>query len=95
VTSPTHTNETKIQKIGQTQSIGAEFATVLIGEVFFRPFTTRQHGVSHLALTPSLFQSGSVSCDQGISSLSASFRGSVGTRKGRIPRITVVAMAPH
>jgi transposase len=34
----THTNATKIQKLVKLKGIGAEFATVLVGEVFFRPF---------------------------------------------------------
>ena len=115
---PTHTNAMKIQKLVKLKGIGAEFATVLVGEVFFRPFTNRQQLASYVGLTPSPFQSGSMSRDQGISkagnpkarttmvelawmwlrhqpgsSLSAWFRERVGTRKGRIRRITIVAMA--
>jgi Transposase IS116/IS110/IS902 family len=108
----------KIQKLVKLKGIGAEFATVLVGEVFFRPFANRQQLASYVGLTPSPFQSGSMSRDQGISkagnpkarttmvelawmwlrhqpgsSLSAWFRERVGTRKGRIRRITIVAMA--
>jgi transposase len=116
--APTHTNATKIHKLVKLKGIGAEFATVLVGEVFFRPFTNRQQLASYVGLTPSPFQSGSMSRDQGISkagnpkarttmvelawmwlrhqpdsSLSAWFRERVGTRKGRIRRITIVAVA--
>jgi len=116
--APTHTNAMKIQKLVKLKGIGAEFATVLVGEVFFRPFANRQQLASYVGLTPSPFQSGSISRDQGISkagnpkarttmvelawmwlrhqpgsSLSAWFRERVGTRKGRIRRITIVAVA--
>jgi transposase len=63
----THTNAKKIQKFGQTQGVGAEFATVLVGEVFFRPFSNRHQIASYVGLTPCHFQSGSMSRDQGIS----------------------------
>ena len=114
----THTNAKKIQKLVKLKGIGAEFATVLVGEVFFRPFSNRQQIASYVGLTPSHFQSGSMSRDQGISkagnpkarttmvelawmwlrhqpgsSLSAWFRERVGTLKGRIRRISIVAVA--
>jgi transposase len=37
----THTNAKKIQKLVKLRGIGSEFATVLVGEVFFRPFSNR------------------------------------------------------
>jgi transposase len=117
-TTSTHTNAKKIQNLVKLKSIGSEFATVLVGEVFFRPFSNRQQVASYVGLTPSHFQSGPMSRDQGISKagnpkarttmvelawmwlrhqpgspLSTWFRQRVGTLKGRIRRITIVAMA--
>jgi transposase len=114
----THTNAKKIQKLVKLRGIGSEFATVLVGEVFFRPFSNRHQIASYVGLTPSHFQSGSMSRDQGISkagnpkarttmvelawmwlrhqpgsSLSAWFRERVGALRGRIRRITIVAVA--
>jgi hypothetical protein len=57
----------KIQKLVKLRGVGAEFATVLVGEVFFRPFSNRHQIASYVGLTPSHFQSGSMSRDQGIS----------------------------
>ena len=54
------TNAMKIQKLVKLKRIGAEFATVLVGEVFFRPFANRQQLASYVGLTPSPFQSGSI-----------------------------------
>jgi len=116
-TSP-HTNAKKIQELAKIKGIGAETATVLVGEVFYRRFDNRQQLASYVGLTPSHFQSGSMSRDQGISkagnpkarttmvelawfwlchqhdsSLSVWFRERVGAAKGRIRRITIVAVA--
>jgi transposase len=91
---------------------------VLVGEVFYRTFDNRKQLGSYVGLTPSHFQSGSTSRDQGISRagnakarttmielawlwvrhqldspLSAWFRERVGKLKGRIKRITIVAVA--
>ena len=65
-TSP-HTNAKKIQELAKIKGIGAETATVLVGEVFYRRFDNRQQLASYVGLTPSHFQSGSMSRDQGIS----------------------------
>jgi transposase len=62
-----HTNAKKIQNLVKLKAIGAEIATVLTGEVFYRPFNNRLQVASYVALTPSPFQSGSKCRDQGIS----------------------------
>jgi len=89
-----------------------------VGEVFYRTFDNRKQLGSYVGLTPSHFQSGSMSRDQGISRagnakarstmvelawlwvrhqlhspLSAWFHDRVGKLKGRIKRITIVAVA--
>ena len=113
-----HLNGKKIQDLIKVKSIGPGIATVLVGEVFYRKFNNRQHLGSYVGLTPSHFQSGPMSRDQGISKagnpkartvmielawiwlryqpdspLSIWFRQRVGTAKGRIRRITIVAVA--
>ncbi len=113
-----HTNAKKIQNLVKLKAIGAEIATVLTGEVFYRPFNNRHQVASYVGLTPSPFQSGPKCRDQGISKagnpkarstmielawlwlrhqpdspLSLWFRERVGTLKGRIRRITIVAVA--
>src|SRR6516162_3606989 len=112
------TSAKKIKHLVKLKSIGPEFATVLVGEVLYRTFNNRKQIGSYVGLTPSHFQSGSTSRDQGISKagntkarttmielawlwlrnqpdsrLSVWFRERVGNRKGRIKRITIVAMA--
>ena len=62
-----HTSAKKIQHLVKLKSIGPEFATVLVGEVFYRTFDNRKQIGSYAGLTPSPFQSGSTSRDQGIS----------------------------
>jgi transposase len=62
-----HTSAKKIQHLVKLKSIGPEFATVLVGEVFYRTFDNRKQIGSYVGLTPSPFQSGSTSRDQGIS----------------------------
>ena len=57
----------KIKHLVKLKSIGPEFATVLVGEVFYRTFNYRKQIGSYVGLTPSHFQSGSTSHDQGIS----------------------------
>jgi transposase len=114
----THTNAKKIQDFVKLKAIGPEIATVLTGEVFYRPFNNRRELASYVGLTPSHFQSGSTCRDQGISkagnpkarttmielawlwlrhqpdsAFSVWFRERVGNLKGRIRRITIVAMA--
>src|SRR6266568_3751146 len=113
-----HTNAKKIQNLVKLKAIGAEIATVLTGEVFYRPFNNRHQVASYVGLTPSPFQSGPKCREQGISKagnpkarstmielawlwlrhqpdspLSIWFRERVGTLKGRIRRITIVAVA--
>jgi transposase len=113
-----HLNIKKIQDLIKIKSIGPGIATVLVGEVFYRKFNNRQQLGSYVGLTPSHFQSGPMSRDQGISKagnprartvmielawiwlryqpnspLSVWFHQRVGTAKGRIRRITIVAVA--
>jgi transposase len=61
------TSAKKIKHLVKLKSIGPEFATVLVGEVFYRTFNNRKQIGSYVGLTPSPFQSGSTSRDQGIS----------------------------
>jgi transposase len=116
--SSMHANAKKIQDLIRLKSIGPEIGTALVGEVFYRQFNNRQQLGSYVGLTPSHFQSGPMSRDQGISKagnpkartvmielawlwlrhqpnspLSIWFRERVGTAKGRIRRIAIVAMA--
>ena len=113
-----HLNVKKIQDLIKIKSIGPGISTVLVGEVFYRKFNNRQRLGSYVGLTPSHFQSGPMSRDQGISKagnpkartvmielawiwlryqpnspLSVWFRQRVGTAKGRIRRIAIVAVA--
>jgi transposase len=113
-----HRSARKIQDLVRIKSIGPEFATTLVGEVFYRSFDNRKQLASYVGLTPAHFQSGSMCHDQGISksgnakartvmvelawlwlryqpasSLSVWFHQRVGKLKGRIRRITVVAVA--
>jgi len=113
-----HTSAKKIQHLAKIKSIGPEFATALVGEVFYRSFDNRKQLASYVGLTPAHFQSGAMSHDQGISKagnakartvmielawlwlrhqpdspLSVWFRERVGKLKGRIRRITIVAVA--
>src|ERR1700741_299196 len=101
-----------------SRASGQSFATVLVGEVLYRTFSNRKQIGSYVGLTPSPFQSGSTSRDQGISKAgntkarttmielawlwlgnqpdslwSVWFRERVASRKGRIKRIAIVAMA--
>jgi len=116
--APTHSNTKKIQDLIKLKSVGSEIASVLVGEVFYRSFANGRQLASYVGLTPSHFQSGQTSRDQGISKagnarartkmielawlwlrhqlespLSVWFRQRVGTLKGPIRRITIVAMA--
>src|SRR6201981_3032317 len=117
-TETKHTSAKKIQHLAKIKSIGPEFATTLVGEVFYRSFDNRKQVASYVGLTPAHFQSGAMSRDQGISKagnakartvmvelawlwlrhqpdsdLSVWFRERVGKLKGRIRRITIVAVA--
>jgi len=117
-TETKHTSAKKIQHLAKIKSIGPEFATTLVGEVFYRSFDNRKQLASYVGLTPAHFQSGAMCRDQGISKagnakartvmielawlwlrhqpdspLSVWFRDRVGKLKGRIRRITIVAVA--
>lgn len=116
--APTHLNARKIRDLHRLRAIGPEFATVLVGEVFYRSFNNRRQLGSYVGFTPSPFRSGTMVREQGISkagnpkarrtmvelawlwlryqpdsSLSIWFRERVGAMKGRIRRITIVALA--
>jgi len=117
-TETEHTSAKKIQDLVKIKSIGPEFATTLVGEVFYRSFDNCKQLASYVGLTPAHFQSGAMCRDQGISKagnakartvmvelawlwlrhqpdspLSVWFRERVGKLKGRIRRITIVAVA--
>ena len=117
-TETEHTSAKKIQNLAKIKCIGPEFATTLVGEVFYRSFDNRKQLGSYVGLTPTHFQSGPMCRDQGISKagnakartvmielawlwlryqpdspLSVWFRERVGQLKGRIRRITIVAVA--
>jgi len=57
----------KVQHLAKIKSIGPEFATTLVGEVFYRSFDNRKQLASYVGLTPAHFQSGAMCRDQGIS----------------------------
>ena len=117
-TETEHRGAKKIQDLVRIKSIGPEFATTLVGEVFYRSFDNRKQLAGYVGLTPAHFQSGSMCHDQGISKsgnakartvmvelawlwlrhqpaspLSVWFHERVGKLKGRIRRITIVAVA--
>jgi transposase len=62
-----HSNAKKIQDLGQDQVHRARICERPVCEVFYRPFDNRQQLASYVGLTPSHFQSGPMSRDQGIS----------------------------
>ena len=62
-----HTSAKKMQDLAKIKCIGPEFATTLVGEVFYRSFDNRKQLASYVGLTPAHFQSGSMCRDQGIS----------------------------
>ena len=113
-----HSSAKRIQDLAKIKCIGPEFATTLVGEVFYRSFNNRKQLASYVGLTPAHFQSGETCRDQGISKagnaearrvmielawlwlrhqpaspLSVWFHDRVGKLKGRIRRITIVAVA--
>lgn len=65
--APQHLNADKIKALANLKSIGPEFATTLVGEVFYRTFTNRRQIGSYVGLAPSPYSSGSMDRDQGIS----------------------------
>ena len=66
-TETEHTSAKKIRDLAKIKCIGPEFATTLVGEVFYRSFDNRKQLASYVGLTPAHFQSGSMCRDQGIS----------------------------
>jgi transposase len=65
--APQHLNADKIKALAHLKSIGPEFATTLVGEVFYRSFDNRRQVASYIGLAPSPFSSGATDRDQGIS----------------------------
>src|SRR5260370_42183410 len=63
----THLNVGKIKMLAKLKAIGPEFATVLVGEVFYREFANRRRLGSYVGLASSPFRSGALDRDQGIS----------------------------
>lgn len=61
-----HPGAAKIHRLTRFKGIGPEFATVLTGEVFWRPFDNRRQVAAYVGLDASPFRSGGVSRDQGI-----------------------------
>jgi transposase len=62
-----HPNADKIKVLAGLSSIGPEFATRLVGEVFYRSFDNRRQLASFAGIAPSPWSSGSIARDQGIS----------------------------
>jgi transposase len=62
-----HPNAAKIKELHRLRSIGPEFATVLVGEVFYRSFNNGRQVGSYIGVPPSPFSSGSTVREQGIS----------------------------
>src|SRR6202140_3325783 len=56
----------KMRRLVKLHGIGAEFATVLTREVFYRPFQNRRQVASYVGLTPAPYDSGETKHDQGI-----------------------------
>jgi transposase len=65
--APQHPNADKIKTLAALTSIGPEFATRLVGEVFYRCFANRRQLASFAGIAPSPWSSGSIERDQGIS----------------------------
>jgi transposase len=55
-----------MRRLVKLHGIGAEFATVLTREVFYRPFQNRRQVASYVGLTPAPYDSGDTKRDQGI-----------------------------
>src|SRR5262245_38456790 len=60
-----HSSAKRIQDLAKIKCIGPEFATTLVGEVFYRSFDNRKRLASYVGLTPAHFQSGETCRDQG------------------------------
>ena len=56
----------KMRRLVKLHGIGAEFATVLTREVFYRPFQNRRQVASYVGLAPAPYDSGDTKHDQGI-----------------------------
>ena len=65
--APPHPNAAKIRALARLKGIGPEFASVLVGEVFYRAFDNRRQLAGYVGLAPSPYASGATSRDQGIS----------------------------
>jgi transposase len=65
--APPHPNADKIHALVMSSSIGPQFATRLVGEVFYRSFANRRQLASFAGIAPSPWSSGSIERDQGIS----------------------------
>src|SRR6516162_1010065 len=63
-TEQQHSSAKRIQDLAKIKSIGPEFATTLVGEVFYRSFDNRKQLGSYVGLTPAHFQSGAMCRDQ-------------------------------
>jgi transposase len=66
-----HLHADKIKRLAKLKAIGAEFATKLVSEVFYREFASRRQLGSYVGLASSPFRSGPIERDQGISNSSA------------------------
>jgi transposase len=62
----------KIKLRTELSAIGPEFATRLVGEVFYRSFDNRRQLASFAGIAPSPWSSGSIARDQGISKTGSS-----------------------
>lgn len=61
-----HPGAAKVQALVRLKAIGPEFATVLVGEAFWRSFDNRRQVAAYGGLDASPFRSGGMSRDQGI-----------------------------
>ncbi len=55
-----------MRRLIKLHGVGAEFATVLTQEVFYRPFQNRRQVAGYVGLTPPPYDSGETKHDQGI-----------------------------
>jgi transposase len=65
--APQHPSADKIKALAKLRLIGPEFATKLVGEVFYRSFDNRRQLGGFAGMAPSPYSSGSMERDQGIS----------------------------
>ncbi len=116
--SPEDAGAAKIRKLAELKSIGPEFATGLVREVYYRDFANRRQVGGYTGLVGSPWLSGKLAVEQGIgkagnprartllvelawmwrryqpqSALSRWFNQRVGSQKGRLRRIAIVALA--